>query len=497
MAVSQRLELRQSQTLVMTQQLQQAVKLLQLSNLELSDYLEAEIQQNPLLERDESGAAGAPDETARAADSPASESEPADPQAASDLGEAVLQADPETAGDGRAEYDWDSAETFDSRPAGSGAEAQGGGQLLEETVRDTIDLRQHLLTQLQMDIDDPVDRIIGIHLIDMLDEAGYVTGDLSQLAEMLVCTVDRVETTLDRLQRFDPPGIFARSLRECLALQLAERNRLDPAMEILLDNLELLARCDLARLRRLCGVDQEDLAQMAAEIRALDPKPALAFDHRVTQPAIPDVFMRAQPDGSWLIELNSDTLPRLLVNREYYAEVSRQARRKEEKAYISSCYESANWLLKALHQRATTILKVSEEIVRFQDSFFRKGVQHMRPLTLRDVAEQIEMHESTISRVTTNKFIATPRGLYELKYFFSKSVPVSEDNASLAAEAVRERIRKLIEAEDPNRPLSDDAVVAALKGDGIEVARRTVAKYREAMKIPSSIQRRREKSLRT
>ena len=483
MAVSQRLELRQSQTLVMTHQLQQAVKLLQLSNLELEQYLEAEIQQNPLLERDEAG-------TSTEADPDRTEV----PESQADSGDSTLQADMDMGNDARAEFDWDSAETYDSRPSQSGS-GEPSDHNFEETLRDSIDLRQHLMSQLQIEIDDPTDRIVGVHLIDMLDEAGYIAGDLDALAKLLGCATAVVEATLGRLQRFDPPGIFARSLKECLALQLAERNRLDPAMEVLLDNLDLLARRDLGRLRKLCGVDQEDLSEMVSEIRALDPKPALAFDYRVIEPAIPDVLMRARPDGSWLIELNSETLPRLLINQEYYVEVSNRARDKSEKAYISSCYESASWLMKALHQRAVTILRVSEEIVRWQDAFFRKGVQNMRPLTLRDVAEKIEMHESTISRVTNNKFIATPRGLYELKYFFSASVPGSEDTSSLAASAVRERIRKLIDDEAPNRPLSDDTIVSSLRSDGIEVARRTVAKYREAMKIPSSIQRRREKIL--
>ncbi|MEM7225900.1 MAG: RNA polymerase factor sigma-54 [Pseudomonadota bacterium] len=486
MAVSQRLELRQTQTLVMTQQLQQAVKLLQLSNLELGQYLETEIQQNPLLERADPGEEKARDEGERAEA----------PDGAQDTSEGELQADLDMGGDARAEFDWDSAETFDSRPGG--AQGRDGGDMsFEETVSETIDLRQHLLTQLQIEIDEPADRIIGVHLIDMLDESGYVTGDLDALAQLLGCETERVTATLSRLQRFDPPGLFARSLKECLALQLIERNRYDPAMEALLDNLDLLARRELARLRKLCGVDQEDLAQMVAEVRALDPKPALAFDHRPIEPAIPDVFVRPRPDGGWLIELNSETLPRVLVNREYYVELSSQARDKEEKAYISACYESGSWLIKALHQRATTILRVAEEIVRQQDAFFRKGVHNMKPLTQREIAEEIEMHESTISRVTNNKYVATPRGLYELRYFFSASLPSTEDNAALSAEAVRQRIKRLIDGESPSRPLSDDGIVSALKGEGIEVARRTVAKYREAMRIPSSVQRRREKSLQT
>jgi RNA polymerase sigma-54 factor len=345
-----------------------------------------------------------------------------------------------------------------------------------------------------MEITDPVDRMIGIHLIDLLDDAGYLTGDLAEVAALLGCETARVEATLDRLQRFDPPGIFARSLRECLALQLAERDRLDPAMEALLDNLDLLADREAARLKELCGVDDEDLAEMVAEVRALDPKPALAFDTQAAEPVVPDILMRPR-SNDWLIELNGETLPRVLLNDRYYARVSKQARNVSEREYITEHFQSANWLIKSLQQRATTILKVATEIVRQQNAFFHKGVQHLRPLTLRDVAEAIEMHESTVSRVTSNKYIATPRGTYELKFFFSASIAATGNGAAHSAKAVRDRIKKLIDAEESTKVLSDDTIVELLRGDGIDIARRTIAKYRESMRIPSSVQRRREKSL--
>ena len=328
----------------------------------------------------------------------------------------------------------------------------------------------------------------------MLDEAGYIDGDLAALAELLGCPVERVEATLARLQTFEPTGIFARSLTECLALQLAERDRLDPAMEALLDNLDLVARHDLAGLKARCGVDDEDLAEMIAELRALDPKPAMSFDVAPAEPVVPDILMRPRPDGAWHIELNSETLPRVLANNAYYTEVMGKCRDKAEREYVTERFQQANWLVKALHQRATTILKVASEIVRQQDGFFRKGVQHMRPLTLRNVAEAIEMHESTVSRATSNKFLATPRGTYELKYFFGSAIGATESGAAHAGEAVRDRIRRLIEAEDPRRVLSDDALVDLLRADGVDIARRTVAKYREALRIPSSVQRRREKA---
>jgi len=367
---------------------------------------------------------------------------------------------------------------------------------VEQMVAGRKSLREHLFEQLAVDIADPIDRMIGAHLIDMLDEAGYMVGDLEVLATQLGCALARVEATLARLQGFDPTGIFARSLAECLGLQLKERDRLDPAMQRLLENLPRLAARDLAGLMRLCGVDAEDLAQMIAEIKALDPKPGLAFDPAPAQPVTPDILMRPQRGGTgWILELNSETLPRVLVNTRYYAKVTRAARDRCEKQYLSERLQSANWLAKSLHQRATTILKAATEIVRQQEAFFRRGVQHLRPLILRDVADAIGMHESTVSRVTRNKYIASPRGVFELKYFFTSAIAAANGGSAHSAEAVRFRIKALIDAEAGSEALSDERIVEVLQTDGIDIARRTVAKFREALRIPSSVQRRREKSL--
>jgi RNA polymerase sigma-54 factor len=278
-------------------------------------------------------------------------------------------------------------------------------------------------------------------------------------------------------------------------LQLRDRNRLDPAMRLLLDNLPLLAARNVPALLRICGVDAEDLAEMVAEIKSLDPRPGHAFDPPLAQPVIPDVIMRAGPEGDWLVELNADTLPRVLVNNQYFARVSRAVRSKAEREYLTDRLQSANWLLKSLDQRATTILKVASEIVLQQDGFFRRGVQALRPLILRDIADAIGMHESTVSRVTTNKYMATPRGLFELKYFFTSSIAASRGGDAHSAEAVRFRIKGLIDGEPSDDTLSDERIVELLEKDGVEIARRTVAKYREAMRIPSSVQRRREKIL--
>jgi RNA polymerase sigma-54 factor len=368
------------------------------------------------------------------------------------------------------------------------------GHSLEATVSDQPTLRDHLTEQLVVDIADPIDRLLGMQLIEALDESGWLSESLEQIGKKLNCSVDRVERVLDVMQRFDPPGLFARNLKECLALQLRDRDRLDPAMAAMLDNLDLVAKHDKQALLRVCGVDEEDLADMVAELRSLDPKPAQAFDHEVAFTVTPDIIMRAHPDGGWAVELNPETLPRVLVNVDYFARVRGEVRDKKEREYINDCFQSANWLVKSLHQRATTILKVSTEIARQQDAFFRKGIEYMKPLVLRDIAEAIEMHESTVSRVTTNKFIHTPRGLFELKYFFSAAIGDLNGGTAHSAESVRFRIKALIEEEEPRSILSDDRIVDILNGEGIDIARRTVAKYREAMKIPSSVQRRRIKN---
>jgi RNA polymerase sigma-54 factor len=287
--------------------------------------------------------------------------------------------------------------------------------------------------------------------------------------------------------------VCARNLTECLAIQLKERDRFDPAMAALVAHLDLLAKRDLAALRKLCGVGEEDILDMVAEIRRLNPKPGLAFGSTLVQPIVPDVFVRPGPDGGWLVELNSDTLPKVLINQRYHAQVSKSARNDKEKSYFADCLQTATWLVRALDQRAKTILKVSSEIVRQQDAFFDKGVQHLRPLNLKTIADAISMHESTVSRVTANKYMATNRGIFELKYFFTTAIAAADGGESHSAEAVRHRIRQLVDAETTADVLSDDTIVEKLRAAGIEIARRTVAKYREAMHIPSSVQRRREK----
>jgi len=503
MALTQRLEIRQSQALVMTPQLMQAIKLLQLSNLDLATYVEGELERNPLLDRVTEGendpAAGAREPSTEA---PANGAEPvAEWQKPDANGHGTIEDSFDT---GIENVFPDAAEAA-PRPApseppaysewanvGSGGR-EDGDYNLEAFVSAETTLSDHLSEQLSLAIADPVRRMIGQHLIDMVDEAGYLTGDLDAIAEKLGTRAGELEAVLTVLQTFDPPGVCARNLSECLTIQLKERDRFDPAMAALIGHLDLVAKRDFAALRRICGVDDADLADMVAEIRRLNPKPGLAFGSAVVQPIVPDVFVRVGPEGGWVIELNSDTLPKVLVNQSYYAEVSKTTKNDGEKSYLADCLQTATWLIRALDQRAKTILKVSTEIVRQQDAFFAHGVQHLRPLNLKTVADAISMHESTVSRVTANKYMATSRGIFELKYFFTSSIAASDGGEAHSAEAVRHRIKQLIDAESAQSVLSDDTIVERLREAGIDIARRTVAKYREAMRIPSSVQRRREK----
>jgi len=508
MAFSQRLEFRQSQALVMTPQLLQAIKLLQLSSLDLAAYVEAELEKNPLLERGSDGGDAEPaaepaeapppaaDTGAVAGDWAGEEMETSRAALEQGLGTELENVFPDDEGARPAapsspEPDMPAAYSEWSA-TGAGGRADGDYDP-EAFLAPTLTLADHLASQLALAVTDPVQRMIGQYLVDLIDEAGYLPGDLDAVGEKLGVSRAEVEAVLDILQGFEPSGVGARDLKECLAIQLRERDRYDPAMQALVENLQLLARRDLAALRRVCGVGDDDIADMIAEIRRLNPKPGLAFGTTVVQPIVPDVFVRPAPDGGWQVELNSDTLPKVLVSQRYHARIVKTARSEQDKAYLADCLQSATWLVRALDQRARTILKVAGEIVRQQDAFFAHGVRHLRPLNLKAIAEAIGMHESTVSRVTANKYMATNRGIFELKYFFTAAIAATDGGEAHSAEAVRHQIRQLIEAETADDVLSDDALVEALKAAGIEIARRTVAKYREAMRIPSSVQRRRDK----
>jgi RNA polymerase sigma-54 factor len=498
MAIAPRLDLRQSQTLVMTPQLRQAIKLLQFSNIEVNSFVEEEMERNPLLERDDSPE---PPVGERAA------LDQIEPRNSALMDSADAARSDTLPADAGSPLDTEHAETYDPGGAGDGTplagrmDGNGGSHSFEGDDRGIDDfagsdrsLRDHLGEQLRLNFSDPVDRMIGAHLIALLCPAGRLTADPAAIAHAMALPLARVESVRARMMRFDPVGLFARDLRECLAAQLAERNRLDPAMQILVDNLELLAKRENKRLMTLCGVDAEDFTDMVAEIRALDPKPGATWDTTPAMLVVPDLLMRQLPDGGWIIELNPETMPRVLINERFYAKVAPQAK-KDEKVFLTERLANANWLVRSLQQRAQTILKVSAEIIRQQDGFLRLGVAYLRPLILRDIAEAVELHESTVSRVTANKYIATPRGTFELKYFFTTAINGTNGGDSHSAEAVRFRIRGMIDHEPLEDILSDDAIVGVLRREGVEIARRTVAKYRESLRIPNSVQRRREKAV--
>ena len=382
--------------------------------------------------------------------------------------------------------------SVDWSKAGSGGTFNGSGEYdaAANTAKE-ITLSEHLTSQLTIAVHDPRDHLIGQYLIDQVDENGYLRGSLEDISDRLGVSLSRVQSLLTQLQTFEPTGVFARSLQECLALQLKDHGDYDAVMQVLLDNLELLAKHDLSRLAKICEVSQDELVERVKTLKNLAPKPGLAYGGDTAAVVEPDVFVRETPNGGWAVELNSDTLPRVLVNNRYFSEICGMGVDEEAKTFMTECHANASWLVKSLDQRARTILKVATEIIKQQDGFFAYGVDHMRPLNLKTVADAIEMHESTVSRVTSNKFMSTPRGLFELKYFFTASIPSMSGGESHSAEAVRHKIKILISEETAKTVKSDDKLVQMLRNEGIDIARRTVAKYREALGIPSSVERRR------
>ncbi|RRI07702.1 RNA polymerase sigma-54 factor [Mesorhizobium tamadayense] len=501
MALAAKLQLRQSQSLVMTPQLMQSIRLLQLTHVELERFIDEEIERNPLLERAE-----AQDETG--GDQPPKSEAAPEPTPEGDWFEAETEWSAEAISEkldsslenlfpddpGTSErLGPDLTAQWKSASGGSAGGASSEGFDVGEMAATAVTLREHVSEQIALAFPTPAERLIAGELADSLDEAGYLRADLEEVAARLGAGKAAAARVLDVCQTFEPTGLFARDLAECLSLQLAVRDRLDPAMKALVANLELLARRDFQTLKRICGVDEEDLLDMLAEIRALDPRPGTAFSGGASDAIIADVEVRAAADGSWTVELNADTLPRVLVDHIYFARVSGHAKDQAEKEFLAECLQNANWLTRSLDQRAKTILKVASEIVRQQDAFLVHGVRHLKPLNLRTVADAIGMHESTVSRVTANKYMLTPRGVFELRYFFTASIASAEGGEAHSSEAVRDRIKQLIDEEKPADVLSDDAIVDMLRESGVDIARRTVAKYREGMSIPSSVQRRREK----
>ncbi len=495
MSLAPRLDIRQSQSLVMTPQLQQAIKLLALSNLEIEGFIAEEVERNPLLEASAAEDSDAPDRepVPEVRDERVAADELVVGTGAGD--EPTLDVDYATESH-QQDSVADGGSGMDGALSMTGASAGGAGGEdgpdLDAFADTSLSLADHLLAQAGPAITRD-DAFIAAHLIDQIDEAGYLTVSLLDLANRLGVPLVRVEGVLATIQTFDPTGVGARDLSECLALQAKEADRYDPCMARLIDNLDLLARGELTRLKRMCDVDDEDMADMIRELRGYDPKPGCRYGGEPAQSVTPDLFV-ARTKAGWAIEINASTLPRVLVNRSYYTELSGGQQDKASKAWLSDCLASANWLVKALDQRQRTIIKVATEIVKQQEAFFLKGVAHLRPLTLRQVADAIEMHESTVSRVTSNKYVSCARGLYELKYFFTSAIQSADGGEAVSAQAVKSAIKALIDTEGA-KILSDDTLVDLLNAKGFDIARRTVAKYREALGIGSSVQRRRAKAL--
>jgi RNA polymerase sigma-54 factor len=495
-------EFRQAQTLVMTQQLQQSIKLLQLSAAELQEFIDVELEKNPLLTREETENDEHPNETA--SDEPTVDAPTGDEdERAGDAAEiSVSDSDysvneslyDESYGDEWSDGDPGRISAGTQGGAMGGYDEDGDAFGIESASAREQTLREHLLEQIHVDITDPGQRLIAERLTDMLDDAGYQREDTAALADELGATQAEVDAVITLLHGMEPAGVFARSLTECLRLQLADMNRLDPVMEIFLDNLEMMGSGDLAGLRKKCAVDAEDFTQMIADIRRCNPKPAMGFAAEATQAVIPDVIVRRAKGGGWHLELNPDALPRVLINRQYSSDVGARVDDKEAKKFMTEQLANANWLIKALDQRANTILKVATEIVKQQEKFLVHGIRFLKPLVLKDIATAIGMHESTVSRVTTAKFMATPRGTLELKFFFTSSINAGMGANDFSSKTVQYYIKELVGAEDTKNILSDDAIVQRLKDRNIDVARRTVTKYREEMNIPSSVVRRRQKA---
>lgn len=493
MSLAPRLEVRTTQSLVMTPQLRQAIQLLALSNLELEAHIGEALEGNPLLELNEG-------ETLVVEPPAAAEGETSADEAMG-AGEVALDLDPEVAG-----TEWETGEAaaisgaaewaHDAGPGASGSAAIGNDTDPFDRAAPAASLADHLLAQLPGRTADAREAVVAARLIGELDEAGYLSTPLEEVAADLGVPLAEVERALLLVQDLEPAGVGARSLAECLALQAREADRYDPCMARLIDHLDLVAAGDIAQLRRLCEVDDEDLADMLAELRGYDPKPGHRIGGAEATPITPDILVRPNGADGWDIRLNDAGLPRLAVNRDYYLQLRGGCADRAARGWLDGRLTEANWLLRALDQRQRTILRTAGAIVAHQAEFFRRGVAAMRPLTLREIAEATELHESTVSRVTSNKFLHCARGTFPLRFFFPSGVG-GEDAASAASSAaIKAALRTMIEAEAPDAVLSDDTLVARLRAEGFDLARRTVAKYRESLGIGSSVQRRRQKRLR-
>jgi len=469
------------QRLTMTQEMQLSLQLLQYDSVDLAAYLGKEIESNPLMEFDGDGPTAPP------------KAEPTDATENPDAVDNALYNSVFT-NDCRAENT--------SEPPGYNSgfhettplPAPNAGSGLALNFRKEQTLYDLVHGQLSLLMLEPKAAVIANYLADSLDEAGYLAAPLEEVAEALGCTIGEVDEVLSCLQQLEPPGIFARDLKDCLRLQLEDRGLFNARANAVLDHLDLVATNNIPSLAGLAGASEEEVNYLLGEIRKLDPKPGLCFQAAgPLQTLIPDIFVREEKKGGWRVDLNNDALPRLLINQTYSTALKDKALSKNEAAYLRDCRTRAGWLQRALDQRAQTILRVTRALVEHQQAFFEKGVRYLKPFTYREIAETTELHESTISRVVQNKYLSSPRGNFKMRYFFSSQL-AGEEGAATSATAVKHRIRELIDAEKAPKVLSDDKIATHLKGEGITISRRTVMKYREAMRIPSSFERRQMKA---
>ena len=479
-----RLELRQHQSLVLTPQLQQAIRLLQMSNFELASVIDKEVAENPFLQRsDREAAPPAGPSPGINGGGPNGSSSPSHDVAGS------------IDGGGQPPISFRPADCSLAlkRPAGNAFDDDRWS--LEARLMRPKSLREHLTEQVLATLREAAARAIAPQVVESVEDDGYLRETDESLAARLAVDLPLIMAVRAALQRCEPTGVGARDLAECLSLQLAEQDRLDPAMAALLRNLPLLARADFGELMRRCAIDAEDLQDMISEIKRLDPKPGLSFSADEPPTLVPDLFVTLLGPGRWRVELNGGTLPKVLVDTDYHSELGRHTLDRPGKEYLAERFQSANWLAKALDQRARTVLRVTKAIFARQIPFLDGGVQHLRPLVLRDIAEVTGLHESTVSRATADKYVATPHGTFPLKYFFTTAIAATSGDQSHSAEAIRQLIKRMIERESPSDVFSDDQIVTELKQKGVVLARRTVAKYRESLGIASSVDRRRAKAL--
>ena len=475
MQITQNLKLKQSQSLVMTPQLQQAIKLLQLNNLELTELVNKELEENPFLENESS------EEKVEKF-----EEETNDLSESFESGESIADEPKIDDYDNR----WDTDLSYQSYSKTTDSDSIDPGSVVEQTLSEKISLKGILKNQAELEFKSQTEKKISELLIDYIEPSGWITISIDELADFSGFDKTLIEKVLLKMQNFEPNGVFARNLKECLIIQLKNEDKLNNSKKKLIENLELLGEGNLKELQKITNLREEELKENIKSIRLLNPKPGTKYSDENSIIFNPDVIV-AKNNENWEVELNNSTLPKVTVNEEYVNEIEGLNCSESDKKYITENLNSAKWLIKAIQQRNTTTLKISAEIVNQQKLFFEKGKKYLKPMILKDVAKKINMHESTVSRVTSEKLMLTPRGIFEMKIFFSASIGGTNDGDSFSAASVRESLKKLISNEPMNNPFSDEILVNKLHSQGISLARRTVAKYRELLNIPSSSIRRR------